>query len=277
MRLRPWLYILIPMLLHSAEALAWGLATHLYFSQLLLWAVPLLDPRLRAAAKRLPHLVLAGSCLPDLALVGRSANTDAFEDTHRWEQAAGLLSRAESDEARAIALGYASHLFVDIIAHNHFVPAHERMWLKLPMLTHAMSEWAMDAHIAHHLFTTPPRLLRDHHATLTQYLAAEFDCSAAQAGRALRYLRHATSFLYGSRAHRALYAGAARLDRRLAHRFDYYVTETAARLPQINRLLVGEAPVWRADIACPERTRHLQRLSRNEARGALPLPVSLFA
>ena len=52
MRHRPWFFILIPLLLHSAEALAWGLATHLYFSQLLLWAVPLLDPRLRAAAKR---------------------------------------------------------------------------------------------------------------------------------------------------------------------------------------------------------------------------------
>ena len=38
------------------------------FSQLLLWAVPLLDPRLRAAANA-AHLVLAGSCLPDLALV----------------------------------------------------------------------------------------------------------------------------------------------------------------------------------------------------------------
>ncbi|MBT9611666.1 MAG: zinc dependent phospholipase C family protein [Burkholderiales bacterium] len=277
MRQRPWLFILIPLLLHSAEALAWGLATHLYFSQLLLWAVPLLDPRLRAAAKRLPHLVLAGSCLPDLALVGRSAKTEAFEDSHHWEQAAGLLARAESDEARAIALGYASHLFVDIIAHNHFVPAHERMWLKLPMVTHAMSEWAMDAHIAHHLFAMPPRLLRDHHAILAQYITAEFDCDIAEAERALVYLRHATAFLYGSRAHRMLYVGAASLDRHLTRRFDYYVTETAARLPQINRLLVGEAPCWRADFACPERTGHLKHLSRDEARGALPLPVSLFA
>ncbi len=277
MRQRPWFFILIPLLLHSAEACAWGLATHLYFSQLLLWAVPLLDPRLRAAAKRLPHLVLAGSCLPDLALVGRSAKTEAFENTHHWEQAERLLAHAESDEARAIALGYASHLFVDVIAHNHFVPAHERLWLKLPMVTHAMSEWAMDAHIARHLFAMPPRLLRDHHATLSQYITVEFDCDYAAAERALIYLRHATAFLYGSRAHRLLYVGAASLDRHLARRFDYYVTETAARLPQINRLLVGEAPCWRADLACPERTGHLKHLSRDEARGTLPLPVSLFA
>ena len=277
MRQKPWLYILIPLLLHSAEALAWGLATHLYFSQLLLWAVPLLDPRLRAAAKRLPMLVLAGSCLPDLALVGRSAKTDAFEDTHDWEQAARLLASADSDEARAIALGYASHLFVDIIAHNHFVPAHERLWVKLPMVTHAMSEWAMDAHIARHLFTMPSNLLRDHHATLAQYITAEFACGPQAAASALIYLRRATAFLYRSRAHRLLYAGAVILDRGLTQRFDYYVTETAARLPQINRLLVGEAPSWRADFACPERTGHLKHLSRNEARGTLPLPLSLFA
>lgn len=277
MRPRPWLYILIPLLLHSADVLAWGLATHVYFSQLLLWAVPLLDPRLRAAAKRLPHLVLAGSCLPDLALVGRVAQSESFEGSHHWEQAARLLAQAESDEGRAIALGYASHLFVDIIAHNHFVPAHERMWLKLPLLTHAMSEWAMDAHIARHLFTLPSCLLRDHHATLSQYVTGAFDCSLPVAERALVYLRHATALLYGSRAHHLLYMSGASLDRRLKRRFDYYVSETATRLPQINRLLVGEAPCWRADLACPERTGHLKHLSRDEARGALPLPASLFA
>ena len=277
MRQKSWLFILIPLLLHSAEALAWGLATHLYFAQLLIWAVPLLDPRLRAAAKRFPQLVLAGACLPDLALVGRVATTDAFEDSHDWGQAARLLAHAETDEARAIALGYASHLFVDIIAHNHFVPAHERMWLKLPMVTHAMSEWAMDAHIARHLFSMPSQLLRDHHDTLAQYITAEFDCDPQAAASALKYLQHATAFLYGTRAHRLLYVGAMSLDRDLAQRFDYYVTGTAARLPQINRLLVGEAPSWRADFACPERTGHLKHLTRTEARGVLPLPLSLFA
>ena len=100
MRQRPWFFILIPLLLHSAEACAWGFGHASVFSQLLLWAVPLLDPRLRAAAKRLPHLVLAGSCLPDLALVGRSAKTEAFENTHHWEQAERLLARMPSDEAR---------------------------------------------------------------------------------------------------------------------------------------------------------------------------------
>jgi hypothetical protein len=277
MRIPPWLFWVIPLALHSANALAWGLATHLYFSQLLIWAVPLLDTRFRDAARRLPQLVLAGSCLPDLALMGRSARTEAFADTHLWEQAVRLLAHADSPETRAIALGYASHLFVDIIAHNYFVPAHERMWLKLPMVTHASAEWAMDAHIAAHLFAMPHTLIRDHQVLLAHYVEAEFDCTQEAAERALRYLRRATQLLYGAQIHHALYAGARCLDRRLVRRFDHYVVETSARLPEINRLLVGEAPHWRADFPCPERTRHLQGLSLDELRGHLPLPVSLFA
>ena len=278
MRIRTtWLYWILPLLLHSANAQAWGLATHLYFSQLLVWAVPLLDPRFRIAAKRLPRLVLAGACLPDLALVGPSARTEAFAASHCWEQAAQLLARADSPETRALALGYASHLLVDIVAHNHFVPVHEQMWLKLPMLAHATSEWAMDAHIEHALFAMPQQLIRDHHVLLVHYAAAEFGCTRDAAERALIYLRRATSVLYDSRAHHMLYAGAKRLDRRLPRRFDHYVAETSARLPEINRLLRGEAPRWQADLPCPEGSDYLRRLSLDELRGHLPLPVSLFA
>ena len=276
MRQRPWIYFLVPFLLHSADALAWGLATHIYFSQLLIWATPLLDPRFRAAAKRLPHLMLAGACLPDLALVGRSAKTDAFNDTHCWEQAARLLDRADSDEARAIALGYASHLFVDIIAHNHFVPAHEHMWLKLPVVTHAVSEWAMDAHIARHVFASPPRLIGEHQATLAMYAESEFGCTREEAEKALRYLRRATNVLYAGRFHFTLYAGAKRLDSRLKQRFDYYVSETAARLPQINRLLAGEAPSWQADLSGSGRSALFQDIDPAAVRGPLPLPANLF-
>jgi len=278
MRIRPWLFGFIPLLLHSADALAWGLATHIYFSQLLLWAVPLLEPRFRDAAKRFPQLVLAGSCLPDLALMGRSAGTEAFAVTHHWEQSAQMLARADCPERRALALGFASHLFVDIIAHNHFVPAHERMWLKLPIVTHASSEWVMDAHIVPHLYAMPQALIQDHHALLAQYAAAEFNCTQATAERTLTYLQRGTSWLYGSRLHQMLYAGAQRLDRRLLRRLDHYVVETSARLPQINRLLHGDAsPNWKADYPCSERIQHLQDLSLDELSGHLPLPVSLFA
>ena len=67
-----------------AEALAWGLQTHVYFSQGILLALPLLDPALRRAVQRFPRLLLAGACLPDLALLGRPLGTAAFRGTHGW-------------------------------------------------------------------------------------------------------------------------------------------------------------------------------------------------
>ena len=66
--LKHWRWF-IPLLLWSADAHAWGLYTHVYFAQLLVWAVPLTDPRYRRAVKAFPRLVLAGACLPDLALL----------------------------------------------------------------------------------------------------------------------------------------------------------------------------------------------------------------
>lgn len=267
----------IPLLGFSADALAWGLATHVYFSQLLIWAVPLLDPRLRAAARRLPHLVLAGACLPDLALVGPRVGTRAFEYSHRWDVAAGLVARADSDEARALAIGYASHLYVDIVAHNHFVPAHEQLWLKLPMVTHAAAEWAMDAHVSRHLFATPQDLVRTHRETLATYAADEFDCTREQAGQAVDLLLRGVRLLYGGGLHQGLYRVARCFDRQLPARFDAYASQMSERLPEFNRLLQGEAPHWPADLPCPERMRHLAWLSVEDLRAALPIPASLFA
>ena len=277
MKKPPCLLWLLPLLAYSTNAHAWGLATHVYFSQLLLWAVPLLDPRLRDAVKRFPRLVLAGACLPDLALVGRSARTTAFDHTHDWSQAARVLEQAGTGEDRAIALGYASHLFVDIIAHNYFVPAHEQMWLKLPVLTHVVSEWVMDAHIRRHLFSHPHQLVRDERVALAGWAARHFDCPRPEAERALVHLGGVTALLYRSGLHRGLNAGARLLDQRLSGRLDHYVGETARRLPQINRFLVGEQPNWPADLPCPERTRYLRELSFEELRGPLPLPASLFS
>jgi len=273
---RSWLFWLLPLIAHSADAHAWGLATHVYFSQLLLWAVPLLDPRLRRAARAFPRLVLAGACLPDLALVGRSARIAAFDDTHDWERAARLIGAAATPEECAIALGYASHLFVDIVAHNQFVPAHEQMWVRLPLLTHAVAEWVMDAHVARQLFARPHALLRGERAALGAYVARHFGCTPAEAARALDYLGRATALLYDSRLPHWLRAGACLLDRQLMRRCDHYVAETTRRLPEINRFLMGEAPSWRADLPCPERTGYLKRLSFDELRGPLPLPASLF-
>jgi len=244
---------LLPVALFSEDALAWGLCTHLYFSQLLIWAIPLADPRFRRAVARLPELVLAGACLPDVSLFGRHVNAPALGTTHQWSSARRMLDAAREDESRALALGYASHLLADIIAHNHFVPAHEQLWFDRPVVTHAASEWVMDAHIMPHLLARPADLMRRHQSRLADYAAEHLGCSRAAVRRALSCLKHGEALLRASRLPQALRAGARAADARLGRRLDWYVTETAARLGQINRLIEGDAPVWHPEIERPAR------------------------
>lgn len=266
----------IPASLFAADALAWGLYTHVYFAQLLVWAVPLLDPSLRRAVRRFPQRLMAGACLPDLALVGATAGTGAFDASHRWDRAHALLAAADDDEARACAVGAISHLWVDIIAHNHFVPAHEHLWVNVPTLTHAVAEWAMDRHVARQLFRPPAALLRTDD-WLADYVARSFDCCPQTSRRALRQLAGAEALLRHSGLPTVLHGVGRVLDRRLAARFDYYVHEVTARLPQINRVLAGEMPAWMADCPPPAQSRaRIAAQAPERVACRLPLPVDLF-
>ncbi|HWU85507.1 MAG TPA: hypothetical protein VN028_09225, partial [Rhodocyclaceae bacterium] len=80
----PWhtLLWLPALLLTASDANAWGLYTHVWFAQSLLWLVPVADPRFRAAARKLPQLVMAGACLPDLALVAGVVRSQRFDASH---------------------------------------------------------------------------------------------------------------------------------------------------------------------------------------------------
>lgn len=268
----------VPALLFAGDALAWGLMTHVYFAQLLVWGVPLLDPALRRAVRRFPQRLRAGACLPDLALVGTTAGTRAFDASHRWETAHALLDAAHDDESRACAVGAMSHLWVDIIAHNHFVPAHEHLWWNVPMLTHAAAEWAMDHHISRHLFSSSDPLLQIDD-WLVDYVACNFDCSSAASRRAIRQLSSAERLLRQSRLPHALHGVGCVLDRKLATRFDYYIQEVTARLPQMNRVLAGEAPAWLPDcppVAVAVARERIAAHAPELVACRLPLPGDLF-
>ncbi|MBU1395492.1 MAG: zinc dependent phospholipase C family protein [Gammaproteobacteria bacterium] len=266
----------VPVVLFAGDALAWGLITHVYFAQLLVWAVPLLDPALRRAVRRYPQRLMAGACLPDLALVGSTARTRAFDTSHRWDTAHALLEAAHDDETRACAVGAMSHLWVDIIAHNHFVPAHEHLWWNVPMLTHAASEWAMDRHIARHLFR-PPAALLGADDWLVDYVACNFGCTPAASRRAIKQLAGAESTLRHSRLPNVLHGMGRLFDRKLPARFDYYIQEVTTRLPQINRVFAGEAPAWLAD--CPPVAVSRKRIAAHAPELVacrMPLPGDLF-
>lgn len=276
--LKHWRW-LIPLLFFSTDAFAWGLYTHVYFAQMLLWAVPFTDPRYRRAIKSFPKLVLAGACLPDLALLSERPWGEPFSTTHQWQRARKLLDDAQSDEEYALSLGFVSHLLVDVIAHNHFVPAHEKMWGNIPMLTHAACEWAMDMHIREHLFAEPGDLMNAHRDELAEYVAQHFACSQPLAKRGVAMLAGAENLLRTSRLSHLCYQGARLLDSGIQRRFNYYLSETGARLTHIDRILLGEEPVWDANPHAddPIVRQRIELITPLQLRHRIPLPQDVFS
>lgn len=264
------------LLLTAGDAFAWGLYTHVWFAQSLLWLVPLADPRFREAARKLPQLVMAGACLPDLALVRGIARSEQLGDSHDWKLAAMQIEKAGSDEARALALGYASHLLTDIFAHNHFVPAHENVWADIPVATHASCEWALDHHVRGQLFATPGQLLKREHATICTYLGEAFDCPRDEASRLVATLTRAERLLRFSRLPAMAHAAGRIGDRRMLRRFNHYLDQTVKRLPQINGLLEGALPQW--DPNPPRHLAHvaISGVSMPQLRSRLSLPLNVF-
>ncbi len=240
----------VPLLLFAGDALAWGLQTHLYFAQHALFAVPLLDPEIRRAALRFPRLVLAGACLPDLALAGGALGMRLFRGTHQWSTLRRLAA-AGCDEERAVALGYASHLMSDVVAHNRFVPEHERRVADVAHATHALCEWAMDDYLKPWVCAMPGELLAAERRPLAAIVARRWRCAEPLALRAIDWLSGADRLLRGARIPRACRALLRALDRSLAPRFDAYVRETSALLAQIGPVLEGRQPAAEPEPASP--------------------------
>ncbi|MGB7650397.1 MAG: zinc dependent phospholipase C family protein [Gallionella sp.] len=276
--LKNWRWLL-PLLLWSADAHAWGLYTHVYFAQLLLWAIPLSDPRYQRAIKAFPRLVLAGACLPDLALLSEHAWGAPFSSTHQWQRARKLLDEANSDEEYALSLGFASHLLVDVIAHNHFVPAHEKLWGNIPGLTHAACEWAMDTHIRPHLYAEPAELMRAHRGELAEYVSQHFACSRGMAQRGIGILAGAESLLRNSRLANFCYRGGRNFDEGMQRRFNFYLKQTSVHLSHIERVAQGEQPLWDANPASRDASvqSRIALITPLQLRHRVPLPQDVFS
>jgi hypothetical protein len=258
-----------PFLLHAADSYAWGLYTHMYFAQLLIWSIPLADRRFRSCLAQFPELFLAAACLPDISLFSRAMGTPETRVTHQWSAAIAMLRDAQGAAERAMALGYATHLLTDVVAHNQFVPTHEQIWSRSGVVTHAMSEWAMDAHISRHLFVRPASLISAHEQALSAFAQDRLGIARPVARRALYYLMCGERALRWSGVPQLIHRASRNADRELVRRFDDYVRETSHRLRQVNRLIAGEVPAW-----LPEIEDELDGVQSD--RNAAVLPADLF-
>jgi hypothetical protein len=237
-----------PLLFYAIDANAWGLYTHLFFSQWLLLSTPMLDPRIQQAIKKFPKLVLAGACMPDLAVVAK-----AFSSTHHWYKAEQMMQNASTDEEIAIAVGYSSHLFVDVVAHNHFVPAHEAKWAHIGLLNksvvaHITSEWAMDAHLDKQVTHCPHHLILSNLEVLSQFIAPHFNVSQQHAKRKLRFLAWADGLLRVSQLSSMMLWALKLSDSEFVKNCDYYATKTSHALTNFEQSLQGIRPSWQPEL-----------------------------
>lgn len=237
--------------LFAPDALAWGLQTHVFLAQWLLAAAPFADPRIRAAALRLPRLVLAGACLPDLALIGRMVGWRAFRRSHQWSTLKRLAAAVSCDEERAIAVGYASHLLADVVAHNRFVPEHEGRIIDVPHFTHAICEWAMDEHLKRGVEKSPGTLLLAERRALAATAARTFECREPLAYRAIGYLARADQLLRASPLPRLCRRTVDFFDLEVVPRFDAYIGDASALVRQIEAVLHGAEPRWQPEPEPP--------------------------
>jgi hypothetical protein len=237
------LFWLTPFFLHASEANAWGLMTHLYFAQSLVWAMPLLDSRLRNAIGKFPELVMAGALLPDLAIISKR-----YQGSHDWKHVHDLLDASVTDEELAISIGYASHLYVDVIAHNHFVPAHEEMWFDKGMFAHITSEWAMDAHLTPILDESPGHLLRKHLKLLAGFIAPNFKVDLTETEKLILKLSYWDDLLRIFKIPNLIYRLSRTLDKRVHKHFTYYIAKTQVAIADIGMVLGGSTPEWGAEL-----------------------------
>lgn len=238
----------IPLCLYALDANAWGLYTHIYFSQYLLLAVPLvgnkkLHAKIRQAVEKFPKLVIAGACLPDLAIVSKNFNT-----THQWRISEQMLAAARTEQEIAIAVGYTSHLFVDVIAHNHFVPAHEAKWENKNILTHIASEWAMDAYVTKQLSHTPHQLIQQHLTVLTEFVAPVFKVPVETTRASLKRLAFLDQLLRISKLSSMLLWLLRINDVEFIKNLNYYLGKTEHALSYFHHALQGKRPNWEPEL-----------------------------
>ncbi|MGQ2965120.1 zinc dependent phospholipase C family protein [Methylophilus sp.] len=243
MQKRHFRYLLVLLLLIAmpGEAHAWGLYSHVAYTHSWMQALPLLPLPWLGVLRRYPTLVLAGACLPDLAVVSRT-----FNHSHGWGIGQQLL-QTRNDRQLALGIGYNVHLLTDVVAHQHFVPTFEAKWQHDSLLTHAAAEWAMDAYLQTTDFPSPSKLLRIHRKTIVETLTQTMQCEANIVEKAVSRLATADQALRLSRIPQYLLRRYGRLDSEFEHKLGYYRDQVSLALQDLPQLLNGAFPSLHAE------------------------------
>ena len=160
------------LLADPSDLFAWGPATHVKLACDLLERVNVLPAALAGLLSRHARDYLFGNIAADVVLAKRLSKVKQF--CHHWRTGFAILDDARSDEGRAFALGYLSHLAADTVAHSKFLPRQMTLTRSTLSFGHLYWELRADATIGPHYWQVLRHVLDDlfseHQASLSSRL-----------------------------------------------------------------------------------------------------------
>ncbi len=163
-------------LLSPQSLLAWGSATHVKLASDLLAQLGLLPALTAALLGRHARDYLFGNIAADVVIAKRLSRVKQF--CHHWQTGFAIYRDAGSDQGRAFALGYLSHLAADTVAHNKFLPRQLTLHRTTISFGHMYWEMRADSTIGPYYWNKLHLLLEEmfeeHRLSLSAYLTDTF-------------------------------------------------------------------------------------------------------
>src|SRR5512133_1035452 len=116
----PLVTVALVILAFPSDAHAWGPLAHLSFSAQALANLGVVQPSLRGLLQDFGNDFLYGSLAADI-VVGKNMARYLYH-CHNWKVGFNVFRQARPGAEQAFSLGFLSHLAVDTVAHNYFVP-----------------------------------------------------------------------------------------------------------------------------------------------------------
>jgi Zinc dependent phospholipase C len=138
---------------------AWGPATHVALGNVLLNALYLVPPAVRAVLERYPLHFLYGSIAADISFAKKYVPEGRH--CHNWSVGEEIFETASSEALQAVGYGYLSHLAADTVAHNVFVPRRLLLTSTTQALGHTYWEHRMDLHVGDEFLRQAKHLVVD--------------------------------------------------------------------------------------------------------------------
>lgn len=132
------------LVLWPAEAGAWGPVTHLVHGSQVLERITILAPALQQMLGTFRLSYLYGCIAPDI-MHAKKYTRSVYTHCHCWTVGWRVVEAARSEEERAFAYGYLSHLAGDVHSHNHYVPVRMVMSYEAVALRHLYWEARFDS------------------------------------------------------------------------------------------------------------------------------------